>query len=724
MRSSRQLSVPPEPKPAHERWSSSESESSSPSAEAAKGFAPPAKAPPEPSVAAPVTAVTGWGGALEPAGCESDGDDGIQPFEAESEDEVMPFESSPAAPPSPHSRTSSEVARARPQPAPPAPPVGTSAAASALRTAAVITEFAAEAKGDLDLRVGEVVVLTKAPADKQWWKGYIEGDKSRKGVFPCMFVKEIGAAPRSPEQATMRTVQPFSPPAPTATAAAAEVSAPIEVTPVVIAPVAVVPTVVTAVKPVGAGVTGSKPVTVKVVAKPLGTKQPVAQADIVAPAVVQVHSNTAVCAVSPQSESPKPIKLAESNRSKSTDKVDRWMADVEKSLNLSDSESEGTSANESDSDGSEWSEATSSDSDSGSDSDNDTDQPDETEQTETEMTTATEPVADSKPVTVLKSRPVPAKTEPAGERKASPTNADEELAVEMDASEFPDVLDISSDSDLNVEVAVEAVKPTHLPVARAPVARRPTQQNKPTQLATKPVASVAAVPVKVKAVTAVAATNQRVASVTTVKVAAVSAVSASVKTEPKPTVQEEPEENAAADANLAEDVNTFQGPDPSGTVHWWTYNQSDGWCYSPTSSWIYNPQQLVYFDSSTQKYCQYSAETGIIAGTCEPDMNGLIRFVPTPKEPEVTGQPALQQSAVGNSSARGSLSASYRSSAGAGYSSAAATDPTQPVLSSLDNNLNSQGRPHRRQLDVTSLLGKTYDRPKTSHAQLGASDLY
>ena len=105
--SSRQLSVPPEPKPAHERWSSSDSESEQQPSPTAAAEAPPADAAPAPPAdapAAPVTAVTGWGGALEstsPAAgsdwdSDGDGDDGIQPFEAESEDEVMPFEMSPA----------------------------------------------------------------------------------------------------------------------------------------------------------------------------------------------------------------------------------------------------------------------------------------------------------------------------------------------------------------------------------------------------------------------------------------------------------------------------------------------------------------------------------------------------------------------------------------------------------------------------------------------------
>ena len=431
-----------------------------------------------------------------------------------------------------------------------------------------------------------------------------------------------------------------------------------------------------------------------------------------------------------------------------------------------------------------------SDSDSGSDADKGDDKADETESTETKKTEATEQPR-SNPMSVLQSRPPPAKTEPAWERNFSPSNTREELPVETDVSEFPDVLDISSDSaDLADELArdtaprgptqqykpaelaakpvpsvaavpVKAVtaveeppvetdvsefpdvldisagstdladelaeKPAEVKVARDTVPRQPIVQYKLAELAVKPVASVTvepvasvtAVPVKVRAVTA---TKQQVTSVAAVKVTVTqAAASVPVKAEPK---------RGSAEPTQPEDDNAFQGPDPTGSLRWWTYNESDGWCYSPASSWIYNPQTAVYFDSSTQTYCQYSAETGIIAGTCEPDMDGLIRFVPTPKEPVVAGQPPLQQSTFGtgagcNSSATEPLATAYsRSSVGVGYSSTAAVDPTQPVLSSLGNNLNSQGRPQRRQLDATSLLGKAHDRPRTSHAQRGVYDLY
>jgi hypothetical protein len=255
--SSRTLSVPPEPKPAHERWPSTDSDTEhhSPTAAAtrapaAAAEAPPAEAPPAPpaSAATASSAVTGWGGALESASppknddddasWDSDGDDGVMAFDAgSSDDEVMAFDE-----PSPEVRQEQPQKKTTSQPvvqqllqqqqkqqqqkhaAPePSSPGGTSApSGGGTRSAAVITEFAAEAKGDLALRVGEVVVLTNAPHDKQWWKGYIEGDKSRKGVFPCMFVKEIGAPrpaavgvrPRSPPAATAASAksQPFSPP--------------------------------------------------------------------------------------------------------------------------------------------------------------------------------------------------------------------------------------------------------------------------------------------------------------------------------------------------------------------------------------------------------------------------------------------------------------------------------------------------------------------------------
>ena len=164
---------------------------------------------------------------------DADEVDEVQAFDADGGDEVMAFDDT--TPASPRDTAAPTTSAESP---PPAPELG------AQRTAAVITEFAAQAKGarraqqarafarhalthgcasgDLTLRVGDVVVLTKAPADKQWWKGHIEGDRSRKGVFPKMFVKEIGAAsPFSPPAATAPRPLPFSPPAPAEAAAAA-----------------------------------------------------------------------------------------------------------------------------------------------------------------------------------------------------------------------------------------------------------------------------------------------------------------------------------------------------------------------------------------------------------------------------------------------------------------------------------------------------------------------
>ena len=63
-----------------------------------------------------------------------------------------------------------------------------------LRMAAVVSAFIAEADGDLSLQVGQVVVLTKARPDKQWWKGYIRGQPAQIGVFPKLAVVETPEA--------------------------------------------------------------------------------------------------------------------------------------------------------------------------------------------------------------------------------------------------------------------------------------------------------------------------------------------------------------------------------------------------------------------------------------------------------------------------------------------------------------------------------------------------
>jgi hypothetical protein len=42
--------------------------------------------------------------------------------------------------------------------------------------AQAVAMFAAESDGDLTLRLGQWVVLTRAPEHKQWWKGYLQND--------------------------------------------------------------------------------------------------------------------------------------------------------------------------------------------------------------------------------------------------------------------------------------------------------------------------------------------------------------------------------------------------------------------------------------------------------------------------------------------------------------------------------------------------------------------
>lgn len=55
----------------------------------------------------------------------------------------------------------------------------------------MIKNFPGGQKGDLPLEKGQVVVITKGPADKKWWRGHIEGSKESKGIFPRACIELI-----------------------------------------------------------------------------------------------------------------------------------------------------------------------------------------------------------------------------------------------------------------------------------------------------------------------------------------------------------------------------------------------------------------------------------------------------------------------------------------------------------------------------------------------------
>jgi len=189
-------------------------------------------------------------------------------------------------------------------------------------------------------------------------------------------------------------------------------------------------------------------------------------------------------------------------------------------------------------------------------------------------------------------------------------------------------------------------------------------------------------------------------------------------------VQEQPAAAEPATQSSSEkDDTTFQGPDPTGTVCWWTYNPSDGWCYTPTSSWIYNAQTAVYHNNETGKFCQYDGSTGVTThGTCEPDETGAIHFVPTPADTAPAPAPAPAPAAAAPAPARPASRGSFSARGGAGYSSSATEAPKRPGSArvvdataqarsadpsfgrSLDSNQVNRFERPRRQLDAMALL--------------------
>eukprot|EP01047_Picozoa_sp_COSAG01_P085659 COSAG01_NODE_18919_length_1043_cov_2.397246_1_plen_267_part_01 len=95
-----------------------------------------------------------------------------------------------------------------------------------LATVTVIRAFATTIDGDLGLTVGETIVVTKANPNKQWWRGYREGDRSAKGIFPKMCVEiEGGGAGGTEVAATAVVVAPPQGPGPGASPAPVELEA-------------------------------------------------------------------------------------------------------------------------------------------------------------------------------------------------------------------------------------------------------------------------------------------------------------------------------------------------------------------------------------------------------------------------------------------------------------------------------------------------------------------
>jgi hypothetical protein len=63
-----------------------------------------------------------------------------------------------------------------------------------LRVVAVKT-FVAEMEGDLGLRVGDCIIVTKANPRANWWRGYIEGNRKKQGIFPRYLIKVVTDEP-------------------------------------------------------------------------------------------------------------------------------------------------------------------------------------------------------------------------------------------------------------------------------------------------------------------------------------------------------------------------------------------------------------------------------------------------------------------------------------------------------------------------------------------------
>ena len=66
------------------------------------------------------------------------------------------------------------------------------------KQARVLYDFEGEAEGDLSLRVGQIVLLTKSNPGKNWWRGYRSDDPTKaRGAFPASFVQIVEGVQRT-----------------------------------------------------------------------------------------------------------------------------------------------------------------------------------------------------------------------------------------------------------------------------------------------------------------------------------------------------------------------------------------------------------------------------------------------------------------------------------------------------------------------------------------------
>lgn len=101
------------------------------------------------------------------------------------------------------------VARGSEDPAPQMKPTGAAGGVPlrpGARMATVITAFEGQQPGDLSLALGQLVMLTKAKAGKNWWRGRLAPPAEPfKGTFPRVCVEELQHNPQTGEPSTRKS---------------------------------------------------------------------------------------------------------------------------------------------------------------------------------------------------------------------------------------------------------------------------------------------------------------------------------------------------------------------------------------------------------------------------------------------------------------------------------------------------------------------------------------
>eukprot|EP01052_Picozoa_sp_SAG31_P028412 SAG31_NODE_2742_length_5154_cov_4.341048_2_plen_716_part_00 len=535
-------------------------------------------------------------------------------------------------------------------------PTQSASAAPPQRTATVVQDFVAEQPGDLTLKVGQVVVITKARENKQWWKGYLQHEPALRGAFPKVFVTE-----NQPSHVSASAAALAPDPVVTAKTASAETkrATSLGTTKSVSAPI-VSTTAATA-----EAHSGAAAVEKSVVVDPLQTLLAAPASITVAAAAIDNSSRPSVVASVEVGGDP-----AQNTSTATT---------VALPLSVKTAEASPFSDND-------W------------DDDDDDDDDDADEKFDDQTSPKQEAPNVKQNSTKFAISPVAAP--PAidlGDIYGSPVQKKPIQAAPAAAVAVTATVAPTSAVAAVAAVATVVAVPGDLP-AQAVSRPKSFQLDEPTPIDLGDIYASSSIAEAHPTEAVLPTSGAEVDDTAVINLGDIYASSKAAKNDLVALDTNASASGIQAEVSPAGDSTSFAGPDPSGTICTWQYNEADQWYYSDSTAWLYNKETQVYFDKMSGICCQYDSVAGqVVRGSMQNDPHtGWVHFFPDTDGSSACSQQYQQQHHTSNN-----IVATLQDLTNVGGASGGIGQRTADQL---------QGRPTtsgRKRLDAALVIGST-----------------